>query len=384
MVYLDNAATSYPKPPRVIEAVCRFFVEKGANPGRGSHKMALAAAREIFEAREALASFFGVSDSGNIALTNNCTEALNLALKGLLKPGDHVITTSMEHNSVARPLKKLEGRGIATTKVAAGLDGSMNPADIERAIRPETALIVVTGASNVIGSFPPLEELSALAEKHALYFMVDGAQIVGHRPVDVVELGIHLLAFPGHKGLMGPQGTGGLYIHPDIDLDELLEGGTGTNSRSETQPLDRPDRYESGTPNGPGIAGLRAALSFFDEVGLDEIAAKEEALTQRLVEGLLAIPGVTVYGPGAGVKRTPVVSFNIEGIDADRVSAMLDQEFDIASRPGLHCSPDAHITLGTLEMGAVRLSPGFFNEPSDIDKALQAVNAIAKERVLVS
>lgn len=376
MIYLDNAATSYPKPECVLEAVERCFREKGANPGRGSHQMALAAGREIFKAREAIASLIGVSSSENIVFTANCTEALNLALKGLLRPGDHVVTTSVEHNSVSRPLKKLEEIGVSTTKAACGADGSISVEAIEASIRPATKLLAVTAASNVIGTLAPLKELSELARARGLIFLVDGAQLVGHRPLNVEELGIHLLAFPGHKGLFGPQGTGGLYIHPDVELEELVQGGTGSNSKDKEQPRERPDRYESGTPNTPGIAGLGAAVEFLAEVGVEAIEEKERALTQRLLSGLSEIDGVTVYGPPEGQDRAPVVLFNVDGVDADRVAFILDRNFGIASRPGLHCSPDAHETLGTLETGAVRLSPGFFNEPEEIDRAVEAVAAI--------
>ena len=376
MIYLDNAATSYPKPECVLEAVERCFREKGANPGRGSHQMALAAGREIFKAREAIASLIGISSSENIVFTANCTEALNLALKGLLRPGDHVVTTSVEHNSVSRPLKKLEEIGVSTTKAACGADGSISIEAIEASIRPATKLLAVTAASNVIGTLAPLKELSELARARGLIFLVDGAQLVGHRPLNVEELGIHLLAFPGHKGLFGPQGTGGLYIHPDVELEELVQGGTGSNSKDKEQPRERPDRYESGTPNTPGIAGLGAAVEFLAEVGVEAIEEKERALTQRLLSGLSEIDGVTVYGPPEGQDRAPVVLFNVDGVDADRVAFILDRNFGIASRPGLHCSPDAHETLGTLETGAVRLSPGFFNEPEEIDRAVEAVAAI--------
>ncbi len=376
MIYLDNAATSYPKPECVLEAVEKCFREKGANPGRGSHRMALAAGREIFEAREAIASLLGVSSSENIVFTANCTEALNLALKGLLRPGDHVVTTGVEHNSVSRPLKKLEEIGVSTTKARCEADGSISVEAIEAAIGPATKLLAVTAASNVVGTLAPLEELSELARARGLIFMVDGAQLVGHRPLNVKALGIHLLAFPGHKGLLGPQGTGGLYIHPDVELEELVQGGTGSNSRVKEQPAERPDRYESGTPNTPGIAGLRAAVEFLSEIGIEVVEEKERALTQRLLSGLSAIDGVTLYGPPAGRDRAPVVLFNVDGVDADRVSFILDRSFGIASRPGLHCSPDAHETLGTLETGAVRLSPGFFNEPEEIDRAVEAIAAI--------
>lgn len=379
MIYLDNAATSYPKPDCVVQAINRCFKERGANPGRGSHQMALAAGREIFEAREALASLIGVSDSTNIVFTMNCTEALNLALKGLLKGGDHAITTSVEHNSVARPLKSLESAGVFTTKIACGRDGALPPAKVEEAIKPETKLIAVTGASNVTGSLMPIGELSEIARRQGLLLLVDGAQIAGHRPIDVEGLGIHLFAFPGHKGLLGPQGTGGLYIHPGLELAELLQGGTGANSRGADQPKERPERYESGTPNTPGIAGLGAAASFLAEVGLDEVEARERDLTQRLLVGLARMEGVILYGPAVGEERAAVVSFNIEGVDADQVAFILDQTFGIASRSGLHCSPDAHATMGTLEMGAVRLSPGFHNEAVEIDRTLEAIEAIVKE-----
>ncbi|MCL4498757.1 MAG: aminotransferase class V-fold PLP-dependent enzyme [Chloroflexi bacterium] len=379
MVYLDNAATSFPKPDCVIEAVELCIREKGANPGRGSHHLALAASRAIFGAREALASLFGVSDSTSFAFTYNCTEALNLALKGILKPGDHAITTSAEHNSVTRPLNALEALGVSVSKIQCGADGTLVLADVDAAVTPATRLLAVTGASNVIGTLMPVEELAAICKKHGILFLVDGAQLAGHRPMDLAESGVDLFAFPGHKGLLGPQGTGALYIRPGLELDELLQGGTGANSKAIEQPRERPDRYESGTPNTPGIAGLGAAVELLMKVGLEEIEAKENALTRRLLEGLSEIKGLALYGPPPEVKRSPVVSFNVEGLDADQVAFFLDQSFDVASRSGLHCSPDAHITIGTIDKGAVRLSPGFTNEASDIDEALSAVQAIVKE-----
>ncbi len=383
MIYLDNAATSYPKPEPVIQAVERCLREAGANPGRGAHKLALEAGRLILETRESLAEFFNIGDSSHLIFTASCTEALNLALKGFLRSGDHVMTTSVEHNSVTRPLFALKGKGVSTTKVPCAPNGSLDILELEKAIRPNTRLVAVTAASNVIGALLPLKEISEVVKKHKLIFLVDAAQIAGHRRLDVRELGINLMAFPGHKGLFGPQGTGGLYIDPELELEELKQGGTGGQSESQSQPLVRPERYESGTINTPGVAGLGAGVKLIKELGLKEIAAKEESLVNMLVEGLAEIPGITLYGPPPGASRASVVSVNVSGLDSSQFAFILDQQFDIAVRPGLHCSPDAHETLGTSQTGAVRFSPGYFNTVQDIDGALMAVKSIAKEFALV-
>ncbi|MBE0448112.1 MAG: aminotransferase class V-fold PLP-dependent enzyme [Actinobacteria bacterium] len=381
MVYLDNASTSYPKPDTVIKAVATCMLEKGANPGRGSHRMANDAGRLIAEARGLLAGLINAESPSDIIFTYNCTEAINLALKGLLGAGDHVITTSIEHNAVARPLKVLERSGVIVDKVYVDAQGKVNINDFEALIKPNTRLITIIGASNVNGAILPLKEVGEIAKRYGVLLMVDAAQLIGHYGIDVHGFGIDILAFPGHKGLLGPQGTGVLYIRPGLDLAEMVQGGTGSNSESLDQPSIRPDRYESGTPNTPGIAGLGSALKFLQEVTVEQASRKTQGLVRMLIDGLSSIDGITLYGPPKGVDRAPVVSFNIAGMASNEVGYILDHQFGIASRPGLHCAGDAHRSFGTLESGTVRLSPGFFNSPEDIEKTLEAISIIVREYV---
>ncbi len=377
MIYLDNAATSFPKAPSVTDAVVDCLKNKGANPGRGAHRAALAASRVIFEARETVAALLNVEDSSNIIFTLNATDSLNLGIKGLLKPGDHAITTSIEHNSVARPLNTLEQEGVSVTKVACDRHGHPDLAEFTQAISSKTKLIVVTHASNVIGTLMPLADIAAMAHQHQVTFMVDAAQTAGGFPLDVQRLGIDMLACSGHKSLLGPQGTGILYISPAIELEEIRQGGTGGDSENPLQPAVRPERYESGTPNTPGIAGLGAAVRFIQETGIDKIREKEDELVQRLLLGLEGIKGITLYGPAIEEPRAPIVSLNLQGMGCHELAFALDKGFDVAARSGLHCAPDAHRTIGTLDSGTLRLSIGFFNTENDIDAALEAIKHIA-------
>ncbi len=379
MVYLDNAATSFPKPQPVIDAVVDCLKTKGANPGRGAHQIAMAASRVIFEAREALARLFNVDDSSNIIFTLNATDSFNLGIKGLLRPGDHAITTSMEHNSVSRPLNVLARQGVSVTKIDCDLQGRLNPKDIEKAINAKTKLIVTTHASNVTGTLMPLAEITEIAHKKGVIYMLDAAQTAGAFPLDVQDMGIDMLACSGHKSLLGPQGTGVLYIAPHVELEEIRQGGTGSYSEDPGQPRTRPDRYESGTPNTPGIAGLGAAVKFIEEAGIERIREKEDNLTRHLLEGLMAITGVNIYGPTGDQRRTSTISLNINGVGCHEVAFALDKGFEIASRSGLHCAPDAHRTIGTLDIGTVRLSIGFFNTEEEIEMALEAITYIAAE-----
>jgi len=379
MIYLDNAATSFPKPQPVIDAVLDCLKTKGANPGRGAHQIAMAASRVIFEARETLARLFNVDDSSNIIFTLNATDSLNMGIKGLLEPGDHAVTTSMEHNSVARPLNVLSKKGVVVTKIKCDAQGYPSTVDVERAINEKTKLIVITHASNLTGTLMPLAEIAGIAHEKNVLFMVDAAQTAGAFPIDIQGLGIDILACSGHKALLGPQGTGVLYIGPHVDLEEAKQGGTGGHSEDPLQPRTRPDRYESGTPNTPGIAGLGAAVKFIEEVGIGSIRKKEDKLTHRLLTGLRKTKGVKIYGPSEDQPRAPVVSFNIDGAGSNEVAFALDKAFEIASRSGLHCAPDAHKTIGTLEEGTVRLSIGYFNTEEEIDAALEAVGHIAAE-----
>ncbi len=379
MIYLDNAATSWPKPESVYQTMDSFLREKGANPGRSGHAMAVAAERVIEETRILAAHLLGVPDETDIVFTSNCTDSLNLALKGLLHPGDHVVTDSIGHNSLVRPLRRLERDGVLVTRVPPSpATGSVSPADVEAAIRPATRLIAVTHASNVSGVVQPIDEIGEVARKHGVAFLVDAAQSAGVLPIDVRAANVDLLALSGHKGPLGPPGTGVLYVSKRVELEPLKEGGTGTVSESEEQPLDRPSRYESGTPNTVGIAGLGAGLKHVLAKGVETIGRHERELAVRLLEGLATNPKVTVFGPSAAADRIGVVSFRIDGWSPGEVGAVLDQAFDIKIRTGLHCAPAAHKTLGTFPQGTVRASVGCFNTLDDIDALLDAVGRIAR------
>lgn len=376
-IYLDNAATTYPKPEAVYRAVERTMREVGVGPARGGYDQGLSASRLVFAARETLAGFFGIEDSSRLVFTHSATESLNLAIAGLLLPGDHVVTTTMEHNSLVRPLKLAEARGVTVTWVRADSAGYVTAAGIGAAITPATRLLALSHCSNVTGAVQPVAEIGALGRAAGIPLLVDAAQSAGSIPIDVVSMCIDLLAVPGHKGLLGPQGTGLLYIAPGLDLAPLLVGGTGGQSSSLTQPPELPERFESGTPNTPGIAGLAAGVEFIRETGVETIMTHEARLTSRLLTGLHAIPGVTVYNHGEGRQRGAVVSFTVAGEDPARVGFILNDRYGIAVRVGLHCAPMAHQTIGTYPAGTVRVSPGYFTADADIDTLLEAVRTIA-------
>jgi len=380
VIYLDHAATSWPKPPEVTDAVVNAMLNDAANPGRGSHAMAVRASRIMFNARKSLAKLFHVANPNDIAFASNTTVALNMAIKGWLKPGDHVISTAVEHNSVRRPLHHLEQMiGIETTYIELDQQGNVNVKSIEQAIRNHTSLIVVNHSSNLLGTILPVAEIGEIARKHGVKLLVDAAQSAGILPVDVRSMGIHMLAFPGHKGLLGPQGTGGLYIDPELELTPLMHGGTGSQSETPEQPMVRPDRYEAGTQNTPGLAGLHAGVNYVLKETVDSIYEKEWALTQRMMEGLLKVPGVRVLGPELGKPRTGIVSFVLEGVDPSEMSFILDQHYRIAVRAGFHCTPLAHACAGTLESGAVRASVGAFTTKAEADALVEAVGEIAEQ-----
>lgn len=378
MVYLDNAATSWPKPYSVHQEMVRCIKEYGANPGRSGHRMAMQASEKIFECRQNLAKLFGISDPLHIVFTANATEAINLAVKGLLVPGDHVIISSMEHNSVVRPLKKMEALGVELSIVKADYNGMVDTADIVKNIKVNTKLLLITHASNVTGTVNDLAALGQLAKEHNIYFMVDAAQTAGNYPVNVGLMHIDLLAFSGHKGLLGPQGIGGLYIRPGMILDTLKEGGTGSLSESLKQPDFLPDCYESGTLNTPGIAGLNEGVKYILATGIENIQNHEKHLARYMLEGLGEIKNVKVYGSADPDQRTGVISIAIEGKDCNEVCRKLDEEYDIAARGGLHCAYLAHETIGTQNTGTIRFSIGHFNTTRDIEQVLKAVNAIAR------
>lgn len=375
-VYLDNAATSHPKPQEVLCAVQQALTAHNGNPGRSGHKRALAGARTLLECREALADHIGARDPFDIAFAFNCTDALNLAIKGSLRKGDHVIASWIEHNSVLRVLEGLRLRGqIDLSLVAPDASGRIDPGSILRETRPNTQLIVLTQASNVTGIIQPISEVGALAKSLGVRFLVDGAQGAGVLPVDVKQDNISLYAFPGHKGLLGPQGTGGLYITPDTELNTLREGGTGSSSESMRQPRERPERYESGTANLPGIAGLLMGARHA-KAHMTEIRNRENRLTEQLVRGLMGISEVSVYY-AQGAPRAAVVSFNIGDLSSGAVADELDRRgFQV--RGGLHCAPGTHRALGTIKRGAVRASIGHANTPTEIDAFLREVHEIAK------
>ncbi len=378
-IYLDNAATSHPKPESVVRAVIRALTEINANPGRSGHSAALEAARAVLDCRERLAALLNARDAMSVIHCFNCTDALNLAIKGSLRRGDHVIATQLEHNSVLRVLAGLAERGrIELTLVPPRPDGFVDPQDVRRALSPATALIVCTHASNVTGAIQPVAAIGAVARAAGVRFLVDGAQVLGALPVDVSALGCDLYAFPGHKGLLGPQGTGGLYISPGTALNPLREGGTGTGSDSVLQPSELPERFEAGTMNLPGIAGLGAGCAHVAS-RLSQIMMHERELTSALAEGLSAIPGVTLYSPRQEAERAGIVCFNGGDLSSTQLADALARR-DIAVRGGLHCAPGAHRFLGTLRRGAVRASVGHANTFSEVEEFLRTVRQLTKER----
>jgi len=382
VIYLDNAATSWPKPEIVYKTMDEFLRTKGGNPGRGSHSMALAARQTVDETRMLVARFINAPEINRVIFTLNCTDALNLGLKGLLRPGDHVVTSCIGHNSLVRPLRKLERLGVKVTWVPSSPDsGVLSPRDIEAAITKDTKLVVVTHASNVTGVIQPIGEYGAVTLRRHLIFMVDAAQTAGKYPIDVQASNIDLLAFSGHKGLFGPPGTGALYIGNRVNLDSLREGGTGSYSEEEEQPAILPDRYESGTQNSVGISGLGAGLKYIREEGLEKIIAREQSLTDSLIEGLLKIPEIVLYISKDRLKQAPVISFNIKGFTPGDVGTILDQTFDIKVRTGLHCAPMMHKTIGTFPLGTIRLSPGYFNTAEDIEITIKAIEKISSSRM---
>ncbi|MEW6696247.1 MAG: aminotransferase class V-fold PLP-dependent enzyme [Bacillota bacterium] len=382
MIYFDSAATSWPKPPEVWQAMEHFIKEVGASPGRAGHKQTLEANRIVDETRQLLADLFNVGDYHRIIFTLNATDSLNLALKGLLRPGDHVITSSMEHNSVTRPLYTLASYGLQVTKVQCDNQGNIDIHEIERSIRPNTRAIVLTHASNVTGTIMPVEEVGRLAARYQIYFIMDAAQTAGLLDIDVKKLNISILTFPGHKSLLGPQGTGGLYIRERVPLFTLREGGTGSGSETPTQPDMLPEKYECGTLNAVGIAGLGAGVKYLRKVGLAKIREHDKRLTKQFLEGAAQIEGLQIYGPRDLEKRVPVVSFRLAGYKAGEVGNLLDKEYNVACRAGLHCSPDAHHTLGTFEEKLVRFSFSCFNKPEEVDFSLRALRKIAASKPL--
>lgn len=381
MIYLDNAATSWPKPEAVYAKLESFLREAGANPGRSGHQMAVRAAGAVDDTRRKLARLFGAGDYHRVIFCANTTDALNLGIKGLLAAGDHVVTTVMEHNSVRRPLRALEQAGVSTTKVTADPEGFVSPDDVRAALRANTRLVAITHASNVNGAIQPIEEIAAITHEQGAFLLVDAAQTAGTLPISMSGLGADLLAFPGHKALMGPPGTGGLIIGERIDWEDLSpvrEGGTGGNSEEDVQPRQLPARYEAGTVNTLGIAALGAALDVVLEVGVEAIGAHEREMTSRLIDGLHTVPGVQVLSPSDPTRRVAVVSCTVEGWEPADFGAALDDAFGIACRTGLHCAPEACAAIGAGAFGTIRLSPGYFTTEDEIDRTVAAVDELAK------
>jgi cysteine desulfurase/selenocysteine lyase len=382
MIYFDNAATSWPKPPGVAEAMTRFLDKVGANPGRAAHRQAVESGRIVYDTREAVCELFHAPDPLRVVFGLNVTEALNLALRGLLRPGDHVVTSSMEHNSMMRPLRALEGGGVQVTVVGCSRQGVLDPADVEAAIRPDTRLVALNHASNVVGTLLPVAEVGALCRERNILLLVDAAQTGGAYPIDVEADGVDLLAFTGHKSLGGPMGTGGLIVGQQVDetqFEPLVRGGTGSRSEHEVQPDFLPDMRESGTPNVVGLAGLQAGVRWVLERGVEAIRAHEVALAQALITRLRAVPGVTVYGTLDAELQTATVSFNIAGMAPSQVGLRLDDEYGIMCRVGLHCAPTAHKTIGTFPDGTVRFGLSAFNTMDEVETALAAVEGLVQE-----
>ncbi|MEX2286651.1 MAG: aminotransferase class V-fold PLP-dependent enzyme [Planctomycetaceae bacterium] len=382
-VYLDNAATSFPKPDSVYDAVDRYNREFGVAVGRGAYQLAIDVQSAVDRCRKRTAELLGAESIERIVFTFNGTDSLNLALYGLLEAGDHVVTSAIEHNSMLRPLRELKRRlGIKVDYVPADREGRIDPATVRAAVTPKTKLVAMIHASNVSGTIQPIEDVGAIARAAGAIFLVDAAQTAGHLPIDVSRLPLDLLACPGHKGLLGPLGTGILYIRPGLEerLHSFRQGGTGTNSEDDRQPAALPEKYEAGNHNTPGLIGLEAAIEYLQRRGIEDIRRHEKELTARLLDGLADQTGVTLYGTASADDRVAVVSLNVAGFEPQVLAALLDENFGIQCRAGLHCAPGAHKCLGTFDGGGtVRLSSGPFTTPEEIDQAVSALQQIAAE-----
>lgn len=378
MIYLDNAATTRPKPPGVAEAVTAAMNAYG-NCGRGVHDDALSAARTVYGVRQKLADLFGCPRADHVVFTQNSTQALNIAISGLLAVGDHVISTDLEHNSVLRPLYRLREQGAAVDFVPADTAGSIDYEDFEKLLRPNTRAVVCTHASNLTGDMLDIKRIGDFAHRHGLLFILDASQTAGVFPIDMERQHIDVVCFTGHKSLLGPQGTGGLCVREGVEIRPFAVGGTGVQSYLEAQPTEYPTRLEAGTLNSHGIAGLGAALEFITQTGMDVIRAHETALARRFYEAVRDVPGVMVYGDHTAPERAPVVTLNIGDVDSSEVSDELAERFGIATRPGAHCAPRLHRALGTEDQGAVRFSWSYFNTEVETDAAAEAVRTLAAE-----
>ena len=378
MIYFDNAATTMRKPDCVVQAVTEALCSMG-NSGRGVHEGALSASRIIYDSRIALAEMFGAESPERIAFTANSTQALNIAIKGVLNPGDHVITTALEHNSVLRPLYELEERGVLLTILPADKAGNVRYEDFEQEIRPNTRAIVTTHGSNLTGNLLDIGRLGGIAKKYGLLYIVDASQTAGVFDIDVQQMHIDILCFTGHKGLLGPQGTGGLYVRDGVEVRPLLSGGSGVQTYLRSHPAQMPTALEAGTLNGHGIAGLGAAVRHILDTGMETIRQKEQALMWEFYTQVRQIPGITVYGAFSTQNRCPIVTLNVRDYDSGEVSDALASEYGIATRPGAHCAPLMHKALGTVEQGAVRFSFSHYNTEEEINFAVSALRELAQE-----
>ena len=378
MIYMDNAATTMQKPKEVIDAVVAAMSSMG-NAGRGVNEASLSASRLIYDTREKLCRLFGAEDPRQIVFTANSTESLNIAIKGILNPGDHVIATMLEHNSVLRPLYEMEKKGVRLTIVKSNPEGTLDLADIENAIAPDTKMIVCTNGSNLTGNYIDPEPIGTLAREKGIVFVVDASQTAGVFPIDVQKMKIDVLCFTGHKGMLGPQGTGGMYVRKGLSVRPLLSGGSGVQTYSKTHPTEMPTALEAGTLNGHGIAGLHAAVEYLEKTGVDTIRAREQDLMWRFYEGVKEIPGVKVYGDFSTKNRCAIVTLNIGDYDSSEVSDELLTEYGISTRSGGHCAPLMHEALGTVEQGAVRFSFSHYNTEEEVDTAIRAIRELAEE-----
>ncbi|MEF9946307.1 MAG: aminotransferase class V-fold PLP-dependent enzyme [Lachnospiraceae bacterium] len=378
MIYMDNAATTMHKPKEVTDAVIQAMNSMG-NAGRGAHEASLDASRVIYNGREALSRFFHGSHPKQMVFTNNSTESLNIAIKGLLVPGDHVITTMLEHNSVLRPLYEMEDKGVTLTIIPSNPQGNISYEAMEEAITPQTKAIVCTNGSNLTGNLVDIKRVGEIAKKHQILFIVDASQTAGVFPIDVENMNIDVLCFTGHKSLLGPQGVGGMYVREGLEIRPLKCGGSGVDTYNKHHPKEMPTALEAGTLNGHGIAGLLAALTYLEETGIDTIRNREQELMWRFYEGIRDIPNVTVYGDFTSKNRCPIVTMNIGNYDSSEVSDELLMSYNISTRPGAHCAPLMHKALGTVEQGAVRFSFSHYNTDEELETAITAVRELAKE-----
>lgn len=377
MIYMDNAATTMQKPRAVVDAVANAMCSMG-NAGRGAHGASLGASRTIFDTRDRLAKFFNVGNPKQVVFTSNSTESLNTALKGTLEPGDHAISTMLEHNSVLRPLYELENNGVELSFVKSNLEGTVKYEDFEALIKENTKVIVCTHGSNLTGNVVDIQKVGEIAKKHNLLFIVDASQTAGVFPIDMQKMNIDILCFTGHKGLLGPQGTGGMCVREGVTVRPLKSGGSGVQTYSKHHPYEMPTALEAGTHNGHGLAGLNAALEYLENEGIDNIRAREQELMWRFYEGVKDIPGIKVYGDFSTRERCAIVTLNIGDYDSSEVSDELLVTYDISTRPGAHCAPLMHQALGTVEQGAVRFSFSHYNTDEEIEIAIRAIKELAE------